>query len=75
MFKNFLNPEGHQNPISGSKVMVILLKEWILPIGGVASGRVRACSMRISFFFICEEEISTKSIIKKTKHKKNYAAY
>ena len=25
---NFLNPEEHQNPISGSKVTVILLKGW-----------------------------------------------
>ena len=24
--KNFLNPEGHQNPIIGSKVTAILLK-------------------------------------------------
>ena len=39
VIKNFLNPEGHQNPISGSKVMVILLKGWILTIGGVASGK------------------------------------
>ena len=29
MIKNFLNAEGHPNPISGSKVMVILLKGWI----------------------------------------------
>ena len=34
--KNFLNPEGHQNRIIGSKVTVILLKGLILPIGGVA---------------------------------------
>ena len=26
VIKNFLNPKGHQNPISRSKVMVILLK-------------------------------------------------
>ena len=26
MFKSFLNHEGHQNPISGSKVTAILLK-------------------------------------------------
>ena len=29
VIKNFLNPEGHQNPISGSKDMAILLKGWI----------------------------------------------
>ena len=32
--KNFLNPKGHQNRITGSKVTAILLKGWILPIGG-----------------------------------------
>ena len=37
MIKNFLNPEGHQNPFSGSKVMAILLKGWILPIGGASA--------------------------------------
>ena len=26
VIKNFLNPEGHQNPISGSKVTAVLLK-------------------------------------------------
>ena len=31
--KDFLNPEGHQNRITGAKVMAILLKGWILPIG------------------------------------------
>ena len=30
--KTCLNPKGHQNPISGSQVTVILLKGWILPI-------------------------------------------
>ena len=38
MIKDFLNPEGHQNPISGSKVTAILLKGWILPLGGASSG-------------------------------------
>ena len=36
--KDFLNPEGHQNPISGSKVTAILLKGWILPIDGASLG-------------------------------------
>ena len=35
--KNFLNPEGHENPINGSKVMAILLKWSILPIGGASA--------------------------------------
>ena len=38
MNKNFFNPEGHQNPNSGSKVTDVLLKEWILPIGGASAG-------------------------------------
>ena len=38
MIKNFINPKGHQNPISGSKVIAILLKGWILPIGGASAG-------------------------------------
>ena len=37
--KNFLNPEGHQIPISGPKVLAILLKGWILPIGGASVGQ------------------------------------
>ena len=32
----FLDPEGHENRISSSKVTVILLKGLILPICGVA---------------------------------------
>ena len=52
MIKNFLNPDGHQNRISGSKVTGILLKEWILPIDGVASGRVYACSLRSRLVFL-----------------------
>ena len=35
--KTFLNPEGHQNGITGSKVTAILLKRWILPIGGASA--------------------------------------
>ena len=45
LINNFINIKGHQNPIIGSKVTVILLKGWILPIFGVASGAVCACSL------------------------------
>ena len=38
VIKNFLNPEGHQNPISGSIITAILLKGWIFPIGGASAG-------------------------------------
>ena len=52
MIKNFLNPEGHQNPISDSRVTAILLKRWILPIGGASLGRVCACSLRSRLVYI-----------------------
>ena len=38
VIKSFLNPEGHQHPISGSKVTAILLKGWIWPIGEASAG-------------------------------------
>ena len=37
VIKSYLNPKGHQNPISGSKVTAILLKGWILSIGGASA--------------------------------------
>ena len=46
MIKNFLNPKGHQNPISGSKVRANLLKGWISPIGGASAGEGPPCSLR-----------------------------
>ena len=53
VIKKFLTPKGHQNTISGSKVTTILMKGWILPIGGAALGRVCARSLGVgktSFF-------------------------
>ena len=41
-----LNLKGNQNLINGSKVTAILLEGLILPVGGVVSGRVCACSLR-----------------------------
>ena len=32
-FFEILNPEGHQNCITGSRVTAILLNGWIFPIG------------------------------------------
>ena len=46
VIKNILNPEGHQNPISGSNFTAILLKGWILPIGGALAGEGLPCSLR-----------------------------
>ena len=37
--KTFLNPEGQHYRILDSKVTVILLKGWNLPIGRAASGK------------------------------------
>ena len=44
-FKEILNLEEHQNCTTGSRVTVILLNGWILPISEVALGRVCACSL------------------------------
>ena len=38
VIKSLLDTEGHQNPISGSKVTAILLKGWIWPIGEASAG-------------------------------------
>ena len=51
VIKKFLDPKGHQNPVSCSKVTAILLKGLILSIGGVASGRFCACSLHSRLFF------------------------
>ena len=51
MIKNFLNLKGHQNHINGSKVTATLVKGYMLPIGGVASGRVSACGLQENFLF------------------------
>ena len=57
MIKNFPNPEGHQNPIGGSKDMAILLKGWILPIGGASSGRVCAYVFMYVYLVLSTEHI------------------
>ena len=46
IFKEILNLEGHLNRITGSRVTAILLNGWVLPVGGIALGRVCACSLR-----------------------------
>ena len=46
IFQEILNPKGHPNRITGSKVTAILLKAWILSIGPASSGRVCVCSQR-----------------------------
>ena len=58
--KPSLNPKGHQNCITGSKVIAILLDGGTLPIGGVAPGRVFVCSLRSRLVSLL---ISQKEII------------
>ena len=50
-----LNRLCQSDPISCSKVTVILLKGWILPIGGVALGKVGACSLRSRLVFVIRQ--------------------
>ena len=45
-----LNLKGHLNCSIGSKVTTILLNGWILPTGGVASGRVCSAACAASLF-------------------------
>ena len=45
IFKEILNFKEHQNHCIGSKATAICLNGWILPTGGVATGRVCACSL------------------------------
>ena len=46
VIKNFLNPEGHQNPITDSKVTAILLKSGFYLLVELQRGRICACSLR-----------------------------
>ena len=61
-FVEILNPEGHSNSITGSKVMAILLNLLILPVVGVTSGRVcaqpanQACSCKRTYYSIFSNE-------------------
>ena len=48
--KTFLNPEAHQNPISGSTVKVILLKGLILPIGTMVELHLEGLVLDIFWF-------------------------
>ena len=56
IFQEILNLKGHPNCITGSKVKAILLKGWILPIGGASLRRVCVRSLRSAqqacFFYI-----------------------
>ena len=81
IFKEILNPEWHLNCITGSKVTVILLNGWILPIGGASAVKglrlqpaQQACFKGTSSILclICPDTKGTQStlniFIKKFKH-------
>ena len=50
ILSEILNLEKHQNCCIDSKVMAILMNDWILPNGGVASGRVCILRSRLVFY-------------------------
>ena len=50
-FSEILDLEGHLNRCIDSKVTAILLNWWILPTGGVASGRVCPAACAAGLFF------------------------
>ena len=50
IFLEILNLEGHPNCFIGSKVTVSWRTGWISPSGGVALGRVCACSLAAGLF-------------------------
>ena len=52
-FLEILDPKGHTNRITGSKVTVIWLNGWILPVGGAPLGRVGAQPTKQSKLNLC----------------------
>ena len=62
VMKNFLIPEGHHNPISGSKVTAILLKGWIYPIGAIPCQRSEKKGQRQKVdFWIRQSSLATQN--------------
>ena len=53
MYLNILNLKGHSNCITGSRLKVILLNEWILPIGGASAVEVLLSTMTTPSSFFC----------------------
>ena len=69
MIKTFLNSEGHQNRITGSKVTAILPKGWILPIGGASAveGLRSTVLPRLVFFNKSNAKLVSVSLLSSTK--------
>ena len=65
VIKNFLNPEGHQNPISGLKGTAILLKGWIFPIAGASPGEGHRLqpAQQACFFIVQQFKNVTKNML------------
>ena len=64
MIKTLLNPKGHQNPISDLKVTAILLKGWILPIGGASAGEgLRLQPVQQACFFRYQYRTKTETSV------------
>ena len=52
VIKNIQNPEGNQNPISGSKVTAVLLKGWICLLVELHRGRSAPAACAAGLFFL-----------------------
>jgi hypothetical protein len=68
VIKTILNPKGHQNRISGSKVTVILLKGWILPIGGASAVEGLRSTALPRLVFVCLVEYTPSVADRRPKH-------
>ena len=66
IIKNILNPEGHQNPFSGSTVTAILLKGFIWPIGGKSlrlQPAQQACLSDLITILFCRRALVTLGLL------------
>ena len=64
VIKNFLNPEGHQNPFNGSKVTAILLKGqiwWSFSGGGSAINGATPSSL---FYILTSVSTTPSKVVK-----------
>ena len=68
VIKNFLNPEGHQNPINGLKVTAILRKGWILPIDGASAVEGLRSTGLLRLVFVCLVEYTPSFAERRPKH-------
>ena len=74
-FKKILNPEGHSNCITGSKVTAILLNGWILYICGASSGKGLHLQPAQQACFNISQVILINSVTEQKQSKLNIKAY